>query len=71
MRAITENHAKKVIDLMETLAAVEKRPPMTGAVRETAVKLKAALDAYAEDFGEAKAKQLERYARWQTPRGRH
>ena len=63
VRAITQHHAEKVIDLIDTLSAVEQRPAIAGAVKDTAAKLKAALDAYAEDFGNPAARQLEAYAR--------
>jgi hypothetical protein len=56
VRAITENHAEKIIERL-------------GAANE--VEIRSRLDSYAEDFGERPARQLEAYVRRQAAeRGR-
>jgi integrase/recombinase XerD len=69
VRAITERHAEKLIELLDTLphAQTADRDRLQAAFR-------AALGSYSEDFGQHAADQLEAYARRQAgldPTSRH
>jgi hypothetical protein len=63
VRAITENHAEKLIELLGTIP--ERIDPGNDA-HPLNDQLKAAIAAYAEDFGPEAARQLEAYARRQA-----
>lgn len=64
IRAITERHAEKLIDLLENMQAVGSANP-TEAERLGQAFDKAITD-YAEDFGDSAARQLEAYIRRQV-----
>lgn len=61
VRAITENHAQKLIDLL--LATPHSAPPGRDFMSE---EYRAQLAAYAEDFGEKATRQLEAYVQRQA-----
>jgi hypothetical protein len=70
IHAITEQHAEKLIDMMEQLQAVGRslHSPHTDKARLYAERdrvkglIRSAVTAYGEDFGQDAARQLERYA---------
>jgi hypothetical protein len=61
VRVITQRHADKLIELLDTLASA----PLN-AREDTKAKFAAGITLYAEDFGESAARQLEAYARRQA-----
>ena len=63
VRAITENHADKLIDL---LRAMPQHDDSGTATHPLHAPFQAAVTAFAEDFGADAAKQLEAYARRQA-----
>jgi hypothetical protein len=58
VRVITEQHADKLIDLLDSLAGAP-----TNAKEDLKTKLTAGITAYADDFGQEAAERLEAYVR--------
>ena len=63
VRAITESQADKLIDLLDALKPAHGKPAIADKLPEA---FGAILAAYAQDFGERPARQLEAYARRQS-----
>ncbi len=63
VRAITENQADKLIDMLDALVAVPGRPATATSLPAL---FQSILIAYAQDFGDHAARQLEAYARRQS-----
>jgi hypothetical protein len=64
VRVITERHAEKLVEMLASIdQASGTNPPEADRLRQA---LSAAIAAYAEDFGEQPARQLEAYARRQA-----
>jgi hypothetical protein len=61
--AITDNHADKLIDMLDALVAVPGRPATATSLPAL---FQSILTEYAQDFGDHAARQLEVYARRQS-----
>lgn len=63
VRAITENQAENLIDMLDAMKPEPGKPAITERLPEA---FGAIIAAYAQDFGERPARQLEAYARRQA-----
>jgi hypothetical protein len=67
VRAITENHAERMIELLDRLKTIRDRTPEAFRQRDLLDgEYKSKLAMYAEDFGEEAAARLDSYVRHQA-----